>query len=296
MAQKPRTPKQLANDQRLAALAKERKAARERGAAPNQGSEPAPTTAPELPGEQLAAPAQPSQLPNMSDTLKDELLLKLLREVEELKTQQPAGYNPQAALETKGQMLNGGVTLGKNGLQGVVMRYEIEPSYYPNPVERLYDVPELRRFNLRDNYFMDWKVEGVEWEKANITYAEPRFTCRIFRKMFDEDGVTPNGQFALINRMILHEDEVVTRIAADKLGLREIVGDDFTLLMDEARFYRIKQWLLDLFKVPKVETHSKQPRQMVVDGKVVEMFDSEVLIDGDSGITKADSVAREVRI
>lgn len=287
MAQKPRTPAQLANDKKLAEQAKARAAARKQEA----------TTAPELPGADVAAPEEkPSQLPNMSDQLKDELLLKLLREVEELKTQQAPSYNPQAALETKAQMMNGGVTLGKNGLQGVVMRYEIEPSYYPDPTERLYDEPTLRRFGLRDNYFFDWKVEGVEWEKANITYAEPRFTCRIFRRMFEEDGVTPNGQFALVNRMILHEDEVITRIAADKLGLREQVGDDFRLLMDEARFYRIRQWLLDLFSIPKVETHSRQPRQMVVDGKVVEMFDSEVLIDGDSGRDKAGSVSREVRI
>lgn len=279
---KPRTPKQLENDKRLAELAKKRKAERDRGASPNQNSEPAP-----IPQEQPAP---------MSDSLKDELLLKLLREVEELRTQQPANYNPQAALETKAQMLNGGVALGKNGLQGVVMRYEIEPSYYPNPIERLYDVPELRRFNLRDNYFFDWKVEGVEWEKANITYAEPRFTCRIFRKMFEEDGVTESGQYALVNRMVLHEDEVVTRIAADKLSLREQVGEDFDTLMNEVRFYRIKQWLLDLFSVPKVETHSRQPRQMVVDGKLVEMFDSEILIDGDDGKSKASSVSREVRI
>jgi hypothetical protein len=284
MDKKPRTPAQLENDKKLAQRARERKMMRE--AALPKGIE-------EDAANLVKAEATP--LPAGGD-LKDELLLKLLREVEELRQQQSAGYNPQAALEAKGQMMNGGVALGKNGLQGVVMRYPIEPSYYPNPIERLYDEPTLKRFNLRENYFFDWKVEGVEWEKANITYAEPRFTCRIFRRMFQEDGVTPSGQYALINRMILHEDEVVTRIAAEKLNLKESIGEDFDALMSEVRFFRIRQWLVDLFSVPKVESHNREPRQMVVDGKVVEMFDSEVLIDGDSGISKADSVSREVRI
>ena len=247
-----------------------------------------------------AEPAQPEAQPTptmqtLSPELKDELLLRLMREIDELKAQRPAGYNPEAALEMNARM-QPGVNIGRNGLQGVVMRYNIEPSWYPNPTERLYDEPSLRRFGLRDNFFFDWKVEGVEWEKANITYSEPRFTCRIFRRMFAEDGVTPTGQMALINRMVLHEDEVVARIAADKLQLRDKIGDDFRELMDEVRFLRIRQWLLDLFSVPKVETHSRAPRQMVVDGKVVEMYDTEALIDGDDGKSKAGSVSRETRI
>jgi hypothetical protein len=175
-----------------------------------------------------------------------------------------------------------------------MFRYSVEPSFYPNPIERLYDEPTLSRFNLRENYFFDWEVEGIEYEKYGVTYAEPKFTVRIFRKLYDDDGAA-NGQFALINRQVQHEDEVVARAAADKLGITDSF-ESFAEMMSEVRFLRIRQWLLDLFKPPKVETHKNKPTQQVIDGKVVEVFDTEALIDGETGISKAGSITQRVRL
>lgn len=275
MAQKPRTEKQLANDKRLADAAKQRRAEREI------------TTAPELSGDKTEVDVAQSSSPT------DMLLMRLMNEIDELKKAQKVQPSPEAALETIGQMQQ--PTVGKNGLQGQIFKWSVDASYYPSPIERLYDEPTLRRFNLRDNYFFDWEVSGVEYEKHNISYAEPRFTIRIFRRIFDDDGVTPNGQMALINKHIQHEDELVARIAADKLGLREQFPD-FRELMDEVRFLRIRQWLLYLFAPPSVNQYQRRARQMVIDGKVVEMFDTETLIDGEVGKSKASSVSRETRI
>lgn len=276
-AKKPRSAKQLANDQRLRDRKKDKL------------ENPNPVEVPTAPPVETPAP----QATGQSNEMLEKLVLRLMDEIDELKKTKNPDMTPEAALQYTAQM-QGQPVVGRNGIQGKMFRYPIEPDYYPNPVERLYDEPTLSRFNLRENYFFDWEVEGVEYEKYGVTYAEPKFTVRLFRKLYGDDGL-PNGQFALINRQIQHEDEVVARAAADRLGLTESF-ENFQEMMNEVRFLRIRQWLLDLFKPPQVETHNKQPTQMVIDGKVVEVFDTEALIDGESGVSKAGSINREVRI
>ena len=217
MAKKPRSEKQLANDQRL----RDRKKIKA-----TEG-----TVQPREP--QLNVP----EAPQVDATTL--LLQKLMAEIEELKKQKNPDMTPEAALQYTAQM-QGQPTVGRNGIQGKLIRYPIETSYYPNPVARLYAEPTLKRFNLEENYFFDWTVEGVEYEKYGVTYAEPKFTVRLFRRLFDDDGITPNGQFALINRQIMHEDEVVARAAADKLGLTDSF-ESFEDMMNEVRFLRIRQ-------------------------------------------------------
>ena len=273
---KPRSEKQLANDQRLRDKKKANQAA------------PAPE-APATPEQPQAAPAYSG----LTAEQKDQLLLKLLLEVDELKKTKNPDVTPEAALQYTAQM-QGQPVIGRNGIQGKLFKYPIEESFYPNPLDRLYELPELSRFNLKENYFFDWEVTGAEYEKYGVTYAEPRFTIRLFRKMYDEEG-QPNGKLALINRHIQHEDELVARAAADKLGLTDTF-ESFQDMMNEMRFMRIRQWVLDLFKPPKVETHKNKPTTMNIDGKVVEVFDTEGLIDGESGISKAAGLKREVRI
>lgn len=281
-AKKPRSAKQLANDQRLRDRKKDK--------LENPNPVEVPTEAPQPRKETVSFPEAPA---GQNNEMLEKLVLRLMDEIDELKKTKNPDMTAEAALQYTAQM-QGQPVVGRNGIQGKMFRYPIEPDYYPNPVERLYDEPTLSRFNLRENYFFDWEVEGVEYEKYGVTYAEPKFTVRLFRKLYGDDGL-PNGRFALINRQIQHEDEVVARAAADKLGLTDSF-ENFQEMMNEVRFLRIRQWLLDLFKPPQVETHNKQPTQMVIDGKVVEVFDTEALIDGESGVSKAGSINREVRI
>lgn len=235
--------------------------------------------------------------PNPKRTVEVEasVLEKLLAEVEELKKTKNPYMTPEAALTYTAQVQGYNTNIGANGVQGRIFRYPVEKGFYPDPTERLYDEPRLKRFGLRDNFFFDWDVEGVEYEKYGVTYAEPRFTVRLFRRMFAEDGVTPTGQMALVNRQVLHEDEVVARAAADKLGIQDQF-ESFQDMMNEMRYYRIRQWLLDLFTPPELNSHKAQPRQMVIDGKVVEMFDTEALIDKSAAESKSAAIQQDVRI
>jgi hypothetical protein len=266
-------------------LAKAREAKRQKA---ELGENPVPETPVNMGDEQTLAPPQPQ----LSEDVKDQMLLRLMREMDELKASINQNATPDQKLQYTAQQE--GVHIGQKGVQGKMFRYPVEASYYPDPTDRLYDEPALARFGLRLNYHFTWKVEGVEYEKYGITYAEPKFTVRIFRKMFDSEG-NETGRAALINTNVLHEDEVAGRRAAERLGIADQFTD-FQDMMNEVRYYRIRQWLLDLFAPPKVDQHKSKPLTTVVDGKVVEMYDTETLIDGDSGISKAQSVQGSVRI
>lgn len=179
------------------------------------------------------------------------------------------------------------------GVQGVVYKYPIDKGHYPDPTDRLYDDPLLKRYSMRDNFIFTWDVVGETYEKHNITYSEPRFEVHLYRVIFDEDGITPTGKLALVNRHYQHEDELVARMAAQKLGLE---GVSFEELMNEVRYQRIRTWLLALFQKPKIEQHNRRPVQMVIDGKVTEVYDTEAIVAGSTGIEKASSIESEVRI
>lgn len=285
MAKKPRSEKQLANDERLRNRKKKEPIIK-------------PLTVEELEAqkaEQATPPETPTPVAGLTAEQKDALLLQLLSKVTEMENKSAIPRSVDESLEQTAKMQGYNVNVGKDGVQGRVFKYPVEKSFYPDPTERLYDEPILKRFNLRENFYFDWEVEGVEYEKYGVTYAEPRFIVRLFRRLFEDDGITPSGQLALVNRQIQHEDEVAARTAASKLGMTDQF-ESFQEMMDEMRYYRIRQWLLDLFTPVQVHSHTKQATTMVIDGKVVEVYDTEAIIDGDSGKSKASTIKSQVRI
>lgn len=248
--------------------------------------------------EQSQAPVndpKPDSFPNRKVEVDAEVIETLMKKVAELEKMKNPNMTPETALADTAISKGYDINIGGNGVQGRIFKYPVEKSFYPDPTERLYDEKLLSRYNLRENFVFDWDVEGVEYEKYNVTYAEPRFTVRLFRKLFEDDGLTPSGKVALVNRAIMHEDEVVARHAADKLGLTNTFESHQDML-NEMRYYRFRQWLLDLFTPPKVEQHNRQATQMVIDGKVVEVFDTEVLIEKSAAESKSAEVQRQVRI
>lgn len=242
-------------------------------------------------------PKEPVQdhYPNRTVEVDASILEMLMKKVEELEKQKNPNMTPETALADTAIARGYDINVGSNGVQGRIFKYPVEKSFYPDPTERLYEEKRLTRYNLRENFVFDWDVEGVEYEKYGVTYAEPRFTVRLFRRLFEEDGVTPSGKVALVNRAIMHEDEVVARHAADRLGISDTF-DSHQDMLNEMRYHRFRQWLLDLFTPPQVEQHNQQATQMVIDGKVVEVFDTEVLIDKGAAESKSAEVERQVRI
>lgn len=188
--------------------------------------------------------------------------------------------------------------LSANGIQGITYRYDIEKSHYPDPTKRLLAEPKLARFAMEENYRFRWSVDGEQFEKHGMTFAEPRFTLELFRLLFDEDG-TPTGRMALVARAMQHEDDFVVRMAASNLGLLEQFPDTeegFRMLRDEVRYWRLQQWLLNIFTPAKIKTFRRAARTEIIDGKAVEVYDTEELTDHDSGVAKASSLKTEAGI
>lgn len=270
----------------------------------------------EVPAEVLAARAKaveeakaaapsleqvtPEQATPTSESLMLELMMTMKREMEETSR---VNREVIAALRsgdegTKGQALStigqlNGATISTQGVQGVVFRYPVESSHYPDPTNRLYDDPQLRRFAMRENFYFKWEVTGETYEKNGVTYTEPRFTVELWRLMFDPETGEPTGRMFLISRQIQHEDEFIARLAADKLGIKfETVPE----LLDEMRYQRIRQWLLGVFKPNRINTHRNRVSQMVVGGKVVEVKDTEELTTKGTADEQSETLNREIAL
>ncbi len=335
MAKKPRSAKQLANDERLRNLAKNK-----------LGTPVAPPTAPELPEPEIEEedflPTEVTEAKAMAEATGIPIGSLIAptpaedAETEEVTDEQPVSppmpvlpqidmnlvativaamqavnaANPQIATATPEEKADATAqalgmqnnqnkaVLSANGIQGITYRYDISKGHYPDPTERLLSEPTLARFAMKENFRFRWSVDGEQFEKHGMTFAEPRFTLELFRLLFDDEGQS-TGRMALIARAMQMEDDFVVRMAASNLGLLDKFEDSeegFRLLRDEVRYWRLQQWLFGIFTPAKIKTFRRAPRTEVIAGKVVEVYDTEELTDHDSGVAKASSLKSEAGI
>lgn len=289
-AKKPRTEKQIAAFEKAQAA---RKAKLE-----NQAPVvPAPeTNSPVIPESSLA-PASPFQ--GASEADKDKIIIALQQELLDAyranagtKLDKEQVLNEMASMQPQG--FSGLHVSAQGGVQGRVVKHSLSKADYPDPTPRLYDDPQLKRHGLRDNYIFTWEVTGEQYQKDNVTYAEPRFIVSLYRRLFndmDED----TGRAALISRNMLHEDEFIAQIIADKLGLLENFANTKEM-MDEIRYRRIRDWLIPIFIPVKPEQHANRRTEMVIDGKAVEVFDTEKVLGEAAADSKAATIQQQVRL
>lgn len=324
-AKRTRTAKQLANDERL----------RNKKATPKTDEEFEPTAVTEaraagtlpdavdktpaetgktpesvnLPPIGESVPEQPNQVvgpqlqapTGFSNEQLMAMMLNMQAEMAALRQQNPQAVAaaPETKLDEMVRMSNSaggnvGAQIGQNGIQGVVTKYSIEKSHYPDPSRRLLEEPTLRRFAMEENYIFTWSVDGVSYEKNGVHYAEPRFTVHLYRKLYDEDG-EPTGRMALVARHMMHEDKMFVQMAAMRLGILDKF-DSIDELMDEVRYLTIRSWLLDIFRPAKINTFKRKSTTEVINGKAVEVFDTEQLTDKESGIDKSSAIQSQTGV
>ena len=249
---------------------------------------------PEIPESSPVSPLQ-----GASEADKDKIIIALQQELIEAyranagtKLDKEQVLNEMASMQP--QSFNGLHVSAQGGVQGRVVKHSLSKADYPDPTDRLYDDPQLKRHGLRDNYIFTWEVTGEQYQKDNVTYAEPRFIVSLYRRLFndmDED----TGRAALISRNILHEDEFIAQIIADKLGLLENFSSTKEM-MDEIRYRRIRDWLIPIFIPVKPEQHANRRTEMVIDGKAVEVFDTEKVLGEAAADSKAATIQQQVRL
>lgn len=304
--------KQMA-EKRAATLAAKEAAALEKQAA-EMSSVPVPAPAPqtdlpedpslvvvpagvEVPSHKVAEPETgDGYTPDYSDIEKNPLwpmIQQMQQQIEQLAAAN-VGLSPDTRINQTAAMQ--GAVLSNGGIQGQIIKYPIETSYYTDPTEELYDDPTLRRFALKENFYIKWEVTGTVYSKSNIEYSEPQFEVAVFRFMYDEDG-EPNGKMYLVGRIFLHEDEVFASIAARQLGLQEGVDyTDMRTLLDRIRFFRIQRWLRESFKPVHVKGFAKKSTNMVIDGKQVEVFDTEDVVEKQIAESQAEAIKAETAL
>lgn len=268
---------------------------------PNPKVEPRPEVMKVPEGVKLPEHQAAMQNEEVKDTPETQSMFETVKKLEaqiEALTAQVQAQTPVERLNSVANMTNAIVT--NSGVQGQVFKYPVEQSYYPDPTDRLYDDPKLKRYALRENFYFKWEVTGVAYEKNGITYNEPRFMVELWKFIFDDETGEPTGEMFLVNRQIQHEDELAARMAAGKLGYKIGPNEKFQTLeemMDEMRYYRIRMWLLDVFTPYRAHQHkARKSLQRVIGGRVVEVTDTEKVIDANSGINTADTINDAIQL
>lgn len=263
-----------AASERMKAMHAAKKAAKLANEAPAPTEPPMPK--PEnLPVEEPQAPPQTAPAPTV--TLTQEQFQMML---DRLQSTEPTAPAPQ---ESVNQAFPNGQppTLNpQGGVVGVIERYPINPKHYQNPVEELYDLPVLRKFAMRENYVIEWKVTPTKYQTAMGTwYIEPRFELTLKKKQWDEDGnevVKYNDQGKayypriVIGRASFFEDPPANILEAEEAGL-SIDDLDSGEFQEKMRMYRYKFWLVERLNPKKPQFTTSKRREEVIGGKVYEI-------------------------
>ena len=250
---KPRTPKQLANDERLRSLAQARREQQNQ-----QNNQP---TVEDLPVEPTPNP-EPVLAPDQNiDEMKRQMAE--MQETMVLMRQALANQN-------QGQQ-NTGVSMNNQGeLIGEWEKYLVDPSNYPDPTPRLKSEGRLRPIAFEYNYELEYEVGVSSYQtKSGKNIREPKFMITLNRVVMDDQGQPTNKRY-IARKMVFHEDpQAAIVIARDN----DIVVDksDEKLFLNEMRYLRVRDWLFDIFW-PRPAQAKDKIREEVIGGSVVQVF------------------------
>ncbi len=207
----------------------------------------------------LTAPEQVLQAPNTGD------LQKQIDELKALLAQQPQGS----------------AQLTDRGIVGTRDRYIMDPSNYPDPRERLQAEARLKRFAFGENYELGWEVVPTRYQTIDgVWQQEPKFTLELIGVVFDEETGDPTTRRYIMRRGIFFEDPEASIIEATQRGM-EIDQTNQKLFLDEMRYLRFRDWLVEFF-YPPTSTVKKDKKEMVIGNQLVETW--EVTSDKAEGI------------
>lgn len=200
------------------------------------------------------------------DEDKFNALMDRLAKLEEPRTVTESVAAPQPGLDQFGKPI------------GVIQRYSVDPANYKDPREALGQIPELQRFAFNQNYVLDWDIDQLIYEtKYGTSFADPKFTLVLWKKMFDPETGEPSGKRILIQTGIFFEDPAASVKEAAALGL-PIDNANSREFLEQMRFLRYKQWLLDIFNPKRPTNTAKNYTEMVVDNKIVRVEDYSVVV------------------
>lgn len=196
----------------------------------------------------------------VTETVSRQDYNELLRQVEELK-----GMFAQKAPQVAPHMTNTGKLIGR------VDKFIVDPANYANPCARLAQEPRLQRFAFTINYDLDFKVSSTQYQNLEgVNMREPKFTLELYKVVMDDETGEPTDQRYVLGRWIGHEDPEAAIVIARENGI-EIDETDERKFLDEMRYIRMRDWLLEIF-YPRAAQPARGRKEVVVGGKLVELF------------------------
>lgn len=157
---------------------------------------------------------------------------------------------------------------------GTFQKFNVDPAYYPDPVEMLYDefdsMQRTRRINLRENYFLVWEITAKPYEtKDHTMIQEPTFHLTLYMNQYDEDGEEVDRSI-VVQTLHLNEDETLARLFAAKHGF-DVTEDGLHDLMNQTRYARVLEWLLSIFFPPRNFQPTNDFAEEAIGGSVVKV-------------------------
>lgn len=260
---KPPTPAQIAHRQKFAEQSRARAAERRAKKEAELGQDNT-VNAPHVPALEPLPDLAPDGEPTV--TISQAEFLDIQRQVLELKqmfSQPPTQPN----------------TIGMKGgsLIGSFEKYDLTPTNYPDPRDRLSQERRLDRFAFDINYELFWDIGISSYENIEgVRVKEPKFTLALGRKLYDEESGErrlnkdgdPMGY--IICRLIMHEDPEAALAIAQEQGI-DIDETNEKAFLNEMRYLRMKDWLIECF-YPAPKKNTGAVKEMAIGGKIVETY------------------------
>ncbi len=262
MSKRPRTAKQLANDERLRQLARDRK---EQSDQPITVAPPPVETdtdgdSPKLDKPEVDWAAMQRQLDEVMET---NALLKA------------------ALLGKQNTQTSSGVGVGQGGkLLGEVDKYLVDPENYPDPTPRLAQEQRLQSIAFNHNYELVYNFSVRAYEtKTGVNMREPEFLITLLRVVLDDQGNRvkilgkdgqPRDKFYIARRMMFHEDPQAALVMARENNI-DIDREDEKVFLNEMRYLRVRDWLFDFFW-PKKADEQERIHEEAVGGTIVQVY------------------------
>ena len=214
--------------------------------------------------QKLTEDTKPTE--EVETTIQNDDYNTLKQQVEELKQLIASQAKQQPAPQPQGAQITA------TGLIGTLHKYNTDPSYYPDFTKRLALEPRLSRFAFGENWELEFSVKTSTYTTLdNRRVDEPQFTVQLIGVVFDEDGNKTEGRYVR-RQMIFFEDPDAAMTVARENGLNV---EDFEekAFLDEMRYLRVRDWLLENFYPPKNINRKQNKKQMVVGNQVVEYYE-----------------------
>lgn len=214
-----------------------------------------------------AAKKQEVEVPEtkeQEEILSSEDIQALVRRVKELESNFARSAAKTDFYQNKPEVTRQGALVGS------FEKYIIDPAAYPDPCERLAKEPRLRRFAFDINYELKFTVSTVQYQTQDgVNTREPRFTLELINIHMDEEG-NPTNKRHVIRTCILHEDPQAAIEIARQNGVE--IGDDEKAFLDEMRYLRMRDWLLEAFYPAKPQSNNNA-KEEVIGNQVVKVYE-----------------------